>query len=472
MQNRTFSAEDQAAFAKLSGDYNDLHLDALVARRSQFGEPIVHGVNALLWALDSCLQADKPRKLEIKTLKSLFIREIRVGEPVRIEFTKTESLLVRLKIIAADAPVASIKVEFCERDWSVDTKPKQGVPARLAPADPAGAAFVSAHGELDLLLDAPALKQMYPNLDACMNPQQIAIILGATRLVGMHCPGRYSLFSELELLADVSSDAPMLTYEVRSIDTRFDLLVIDIKAPNMRGLIHAFHRPAPQRQERFSNLRNLVAENEFVSQRAVVIGGSRGLGEVAAKLLVAGGADVKITYHQGRREATDLVDEITSCGGKSACFQFDVLNPDPAELKASLESWYPTHLYYFATPTISATIGGKFSIGLFHKYCAYYVTGLLDTLSVPEFNSCRNIFCPSTIFAEDPPANFGEYAAAKVASEALGIFLKKTCSGMNLYAPRLPRLATDQTVSVGGVAGAAPGPVILAELRAFQMLTA
>ncbi len=49
---------DQLAFAALSGDYNPMHVDALAARRTQAGAPVVHGMHALLWALDALAAAE------------------------------------------------------------------------------------------------------------------------------------------------------------------------------------------------------------------------------------------------------------------------------------------------------------------------------------------------------------------------------------------------------------------------------
>jgi acyl dehydratase len=41
--SRTITAEDVAAFARLSGDYNALHLDDEFAARTEFAQRVVHG---------------------------------------------------------------------------------------------------------------------------------------------------------------------------------------------------------------------------------------------------------------------------------------------------------------------------------------------------------------------------------------------------------------------------------------------
>ena len=41
----TFTEADQARFAAISGDRNPVHLDAVLARRTQAGVPVAHGVH-------------------------------------------------------------------------------------------------------------------------------------------------------------------------------------------------------------------------------------------------------------------------------------------------------------------------------------------------------------------------------------------------------------------------------------------
>src|ERR1700683_3650560 len=68
LATRRFGMADQLAFAALSGDYKPMHLHAGAARRTQAGAPVVHGMHALLWALDVLAAADLigPQLCEIR----------------------------------------------------------------------------------------------------------------------------------------------------------------------------------------------------------------------------------------------------------------------------------------------------------------------------------------------------------------------------------------------------------------------
>jgi acyl dehydratase len=52
ISSRVVSEAMQEQFARLSGDRNPMHMDAVAARRTQAGKPVVHGVHTLLWALN------------------------------------------------------------------------------------------------------------------------------------------------------------------------------------------------------------------------------------------------------------------------------------------------------------------------------------------------------------------------------------------------------------------------------------
>jgi len=60
--------------------------------------------------------------------------------------------------------------------------------------------------------------------------------------------------------------------------------------------------------------------------------------------------------------------------------------------------------------------------------------------------------------------NMAEYTAAKIAGETLCAFLEKTDSKLTIHKPRLPRIATDQTVTLFSVANQDPVPLMLKNL--------
>ena len=49
---KKFTHKDQLNFAKISCDYNHIHVDPLTARRTIHGVQIVHGINLLLTSLN------------------------------------------------------------------------------------------------------------------------------------------------------------------------------------------------------------------------------------------------------------------------------------------------------------------------------------------------------------------------------------------------------------------------------------
>jgi len=100
----------------------------------------------------------------------------------------------------------------------------------------------------------------------------------------------------------------------------------------------------------------LVSKAEFHGVRALVIGGSRGLGEVAAKLVAAGGAHVTITYKSGKADADAVAAEIQKWGGRCEAMAYDVRREAAPQLAALQQP--PTHIYYFATPTIAQRKSG------------------------------------------------------------------------------------------------------------------
>src|SRR5580704_7564483 len=108
---REFSPDGQLAFARLSGDYNPIHLDPVAARRLLFGQPVVHGMHALLWALDAWLEGTLV-PIRMTRLKAKFRSSIPLNVTVELVTHDKSSNQVQLELLSDEVKVASITAEF------------------------------------------------------------------------------------------------------------------------------------------------------------------------------------------------------------------------------------------------------------------------------------------------------------------------------------------------------------------------
>jgi NAD(P)-dependent dehydrogenase (short-subunit alcohol dehydrogenase family) len=211
-------------------------------------------------------------------------------------------------------------------------------------------------------------------------------------------------------------------------------------------------------------LSSRIGPTEFAGRTALIIGGSRGLGAVTAKLLAAGGARVNLTYARGRREAEAIVQEIRAAPGTShaSALKCDVLGDVAAQLKDTPEAF--THLYYFATPQIGRQAAKVYDRKTLDQFLAVYVDGFAavwDALTARPLS----IFYPSTVFIQERPKGMTEYVMAKLAAEMLCADLARSAPGVSIMVPRLPRILTDQTATTPPVPAEDPVEALLPLLR-------
>ena len=462
---------NQLAFASLSGDFNPMHVDERAARRLLFGKPVVHGMHAVLWSLNEwCGSQEQP--VALRTLRADFQRPILVGTRVALEVRADRQ--DGTEIVLRSDGKTFLRLRFT---WT----PSEGleeIPSVIQDSLPASSECVlreetsleGLSGAAPLFLARRETAALFPRALALLPPHQLATLLATTRVVGMECPGLRSLYSSASLdFGDppVPLDAQdhSLRYQVESVDGRFHLAIMRVEGPAASGSLRAFVRPAPRAQLDFAAACSLVEPGSFHGRRAWVVGGSRGLGEVAAKLLAAGGAEVTITYHRGADDAARVASEIRQGGGVAKIRELNVLNA-PDSVQALGDEGAPTDMLYFATPFIAPGEDRSFSPELFDGYCKYYVHGFVRLAAALAPHGLRRVFFPSSVYVEDPPPNLAEYAAAKAAGEVACLGLEKAYPSLLISKPRLPRVATDQTVSLTGREADDPAPLILDALRA------
>lgn len=474
MIQKIFTQQDQELFAKLSGDYNPMHLDALYARRLMFGRQVVHGIHLLLWAFDVWLQG-KAETVELCDLKADFTATVAVSETVECYVLSDccdEGVKIRLTV--GGLRVAVIHATYVSGAAAVNPA-KANLLFSTPQREECERVPVNALGDLSgrvaLHLDGEAVDRLFSFIPLYLSPVQFAVLLATTRIVGMKCPGMNSVFSGLLMKFSFNHfTLPELLFRVSDFDDRFSRMIVEVSGSGVVGKLSVFYRPAQKIQSSYVELSERVVCPDLSGQRALVIGGSRGLGEVTAKLLALGGADVRITYHRGAEDANRVVDEIKSGGGTAEAVALDIVAPKEDIASRIGDHWNPTHLYYFATPFIFDGSRGKFSAALFDTFCHYYVTGFLATFQALKARGVapRKVFYPSSVAVTEIPLDMGEYAAAKAAGESVCQFLDKTEKETDVLFVRLPRLDTDQTASIVRVDNMDPVPVMLDIIRQLK----
>jgi len=451
----TFTVDQEFTnkFAKLSGDSNPLHMDPVAARRYQYGTTVVHGICSTFKAIELLL-ATAPHKMSLSDIKIQFNRPIRHDDVVEVCRSFNEQIH-RIELLTNGKRSQVISLTLEEEQPSKSSPNTSNTATNTTTLNHYSfAQAAEAIGSVKLNWDQNLATELFPNAIEKLPLNQIEALLNTTLIVGMKCPGMNSIFGGLNLSfhKTQTNSLPTLNYQVTSSDERFNQLVIGVNNTTCDGEIEAFYRAPPIDQPAFTDIKPLLSGSEFKNQRALVIGGSRGLGEITAKLLAAGGANTVITYASGKEDAERVAREINENNGTCLPTHYDVLAPN-SDIITCFNKQQITHIYYLASPIIAKSEQPLWDHKLFSKFCSYYLTGLSNLLTTyvedtRHKESPLTVFTPSTIFLSKPIKGFGEYCAAKAAAEIFTQNMAKSHPRWIFQTPRLPRMMTDQTSGV------------------------
>jgi acyl dehydratase/NAD(P)-dependent dehydrogenase (short-subunit alcohol dehydrogenase family) len=474
LASRRFKSEDQALFARLSGDFNPVHLDPIAARRTQAGSTVVHGMHAVLWSLDRLAEFGVLRE-GISAIKVQFTKFIPIDVAVELKLARQDKNAIRaeLDLNGLTTTVLNLTPGKPERGGGrafpapLPSVASNGPPAELVRLDMA----LNQRGWIDMADALPAIEAQFPHASSVIGARRVAAMALLSRLVGMICPGLHSIFAAFAVSL-VESEHPRdgVGFSVTGTDERFRMIRMEVTGAGLSGSVQAFLRWPPVVQASLADIMELVAPTEFTGSTALIVGGSRGLGALTAKVLAAGGGKVVITYAIGRRDAEEVAEEIGKCIARDACrvVQYDVRQDVAGQLKDV--GIGISHLYYFATAAITRQKTGSFASGLFNEFTRIYVDGFYDCCRFLEGRESRPVtaFYPSSVFVDKSPLDMIEYSMAKAAGEILCAHLNRSRSRVHTIVSRLPRVLTDQTATVPPVKTGDPLEVMLPTIRRVQ----
>lgn len=447
---KPFTEKDLLQFAELSGDFNPAHLDSSFARKTIFGEVAVHGIFAALKALDLCFN-DFSDIIYIKELLFRFKKPIRLAKKYEIKVEKQIKGIWKINVLHGGEICISIAICYGETDSLQHTILKSDpidflrTPKVCEPISSRGLS-----GCLQLSNVMSRVEKIFPTLAHNFSEVQIAVIIATSRLVGMECPGLNSLYLDLKLSFDKDCSLmpeDELRYSVKSVHPVTSHTKIELYNRFVEGEVTAAFRPKPVSVRKISELQGLVKTDEFSEMQALIIGGSRGLGALATKLIIAGGGNVLFSYAKGYEDALELLDDMQAASDRSRSFHYDVYKGE--NILQLIGDYIPTHFLYFATPRIALADGVGFDEELFNRYNVFYVQkfGVLVSL-LGKLNPKLSVFYPSSIALSEILPKASEYASSKAAGEMYCKHLEKIFPRMDFFVSRLPRLETDQTSSI------------------------
>jgi acyl dehydratase/NAD(P)-dependent dehydrogenase (short-subunit alcohol dehydrogenase family) len=474
LASRTFTFDDQVKFASLSGDFNPIHLDPITARKTQAGTVIVHGIHTILWALDKLAELGAVTG-HIVSLNVQFRNFIPVGKQVELRLLSRDAKSARLELCLGKLTTVTLVVGTGTPKGTTGIDPPDAAPRTRETVKPANfiriKEMAKLSGWMDTLDRIKEIERHFPYASSAIGGYRVAAIALLSTLVGMICPGLHSLFGgfAVELVGD-SHNQDGIRFKVSATDERFRMVRMSVSGAGICGLVQAFLRWPPIAQASLTEIMRIVGPTEFAGSVALIIGGSRGLGALTAKILAAGGGRVILTYATGRADAAELTEEIRNQTASDVCqvLQYNV-HEDAATQLRNINAGV-THLYYFATSNIARQKESPFVTSLFDEFVGMYVKGFYDCCHhLSEHGSgALTAFYPSSIFLENNPPDMTEYCMAKMAGELLCANMNRAGGRVHIVVSRLPRLLTDQTATVLPVGAEDALKVMLPEVRKVQ----
>ena len=286
------------------------------------------------------------------------------------------------------------------------------------------------------LLNRKVFKKKFIYLFKYCNLNQFLDLSALTRFVGMRVPGLNSILYSIKLNSKKNCD--QIDFKIKNYDKRFNLINLFMKGLSFEGSIMTFIRPNNKNKE-LSKIPKIP--KNFSSQRSLVIGGTKGLGESTVNILSNGSAKILLSYYSGKKDALKLRKRNTEI------FYLNIEKNLNSEQIKKIKKFKPTHLYYFATPKIFVGEAMNFNVKKFDYFNKYYLTGFDKIFQIVDKENLKIVFSPSSIAVNKPAGKLFEYACSKSAMETYFNYLNNKFPSIQFYYPQLEKIRTEQTLT-------------------------
>ncbi len=441
------SSEELKAFREASGDWNPIHYDIEISRRYFTEKPIIHGILSLLKILHEYFLF---KKVQLISIKCNFKSPVYPDIDYKLCCEKLSSSSENIYLFYENNLLFNCNLTFSYDFQKYLSKSNFKKPSRTKPFNQEFKNINKSNGELELQIDEIFLKKNFYSLIDNLSIESLASLITTSRLVGMICPGLNSIYSSLDIHFNEKYSKKYLYWEVTSASRKFLPVKISFNSSGLSGNLSAFYREEPIKQMSIKELSKKIEKKNLPPQNILVIGGSRGIGEITAKLLSFRNAKIKITYNKGLNDADRITNEINEFGFSASFSHLNILDLELLENFFDVNVHFD-QIYFYASPRIKNSTKKIFDYDLYENYNKYYIKPLIKISQIigKTKNKKSKIFFPSTIFiSEEKNNSFMEYQASKLLGELIGKNINNNSENIFIFYSRLPRLLTDQTSKI------------------------
>ena len=436
----TFDYTTQHIFSKFSGDINPVHIDSHTAKKTNYGDCIVHGINLFLWAVENF---SKQTKIKVRSFDIEFKTPVFVNTEVKLLWHKPiDQLLI---VSAKEDILVSIFFEKKKDNYQVKDIPLDNLNSLISPMKKRissmsrGKKIINRYGGNKKLA-----YKLYPYLCENLGINKVYEIGILSNIVGMQLPGLNSILASCKISFNITSSPSPPQYKLENYDSRFNLLNIFYEGKNINSEVTAFERPCYIPKTCLEIKPMIPKLKIFEGKKILVIGGSRGIGAAFARVSSLLGANITITYHTSKNEAKNVCNDIQKNSKLPAkSFALDANSRKSVEL---IKNNYD-YLCYFPSNKIFGKIGDRWDLKRFEGFYNIYCKAFEDIAQKFIKNGGNKIYYPSSVVVEQDIKGLEEYKLAKIIGE-------KICESLNqrfnsiIIIDRLDRVETDQTLSV------------------------
>ncbi len=344
------------AFSRMTGDYNSMHTNIEVARKSRFRRTIVHGMLPLSFL--ALVQREFADQLVIfKALSGHFNKPAFVDDEILLEIEIVVDSKSSYKISGnwrrknSNELIMLAKGQFTLEEKSGLTSNRTRTHRKETTRD---CLLLDATSENSYLIEeiddqkeslafeiTEALIRDYvasildqgqdERVDVELCPNLLGLLMFST-MVGMRLPGRYATFTRFKISyeSNLKLDRP---YVLESFATSVSVAAEHIKAnvtimsageSVASGSYEVIVNPPPRTMPSCAEISNSFMDFGLQGKIALVTGSSRGIGETTAKFLAMHGVRTVVNYHRGKTDADRIVNEIVSAGGVAIALPCDL----------------------------------------------------------------------------------------------------------------------------------------------------